>query len=114
MAVNYNDQAARYIAKRDPPGFLRCVFPKCDPALVFFGWLDTRTVPYPGEPDRICDTVAGLGHTTDPDKFWAAVVEFQAAPDEEGLERLLEYKVRLRRELKHPPLGVDTTSSGRC
>jgi len=64
------------------------------------GWLDTRTLPFPGEPDRICDTVAGLarGPTAAPE--WALVIEFQAEPDPDILDRLLEYLARLRRELQ--------------
>ena len=40
------DQAARYVAKLDPPGFLRWLLSSLDPGLAFRGWLDTRTLPF--------------------------------------------------------------------
>ena len=60
MAIYVYDQAARYCARLDPIGFLRWLLPRLDPALLFHCWLDTRTVPFPGAPDRTCDTVADL------------------------------------------------------
>lgn len=97
------DQAARYGAKLDPPGFLRWLLPELDPALSYGGWLDARTLPFPGEPDRVCDTVAGFHHSSDPDHPLALVVEFQAELDLDILDRFLEYLARLRRELRHGP-----------
>ena len=94
------DQAARYAAKLDPPGFLRWLVPTLDPALTFRSWLDTRTLPFPGEPDRICDTVAGLARGSIAEPAWALVIEFQAEPDPDMLDRLLEYLARVRRELR--------------
>jgi len=96
--VNDFDQAARYAAKLDPPGFFRWLF---DGPLVFRDWLDTRTIPFPGEPDRTCDTVAGFENPKDIDQPFAVVVEFQSQPASDAVERLLEYVVRLRRELRH-------------
>ena len=95
------DQAARYTAKLDPPAFLRWLLPGLDPALAFRGWLDTRTLPFPGEPDRTCDTVAELLDAAYIGRLWALIVEFQSEPDPEILERLLEYMIRLRREVRH-------------
>ena len=97
------DQAARYTAKLDPPAFLRWLLPGLDPALAFQGWLDTRTLPFPGEPDRTCDTVAELLEAAHLGRLWALIVEFQSEPDPEILERLLEYMIRLRREVRHGP-----------
>lgn len=95
------DQATRYAAKLDPPGFLRWLLSDLAPALAFRGWLDTRTLPFPGEPDRTCDTVAELAQGTTSDPWWALVIEFQAEPDPDMLDRLLEYLARVRRELRH-------------
>jgi hypothetical protein len=101
--MNDFDKAARYTARLDPGGFLRWLLPGMAPALRFAGWLDTRTVPFPGERDRTCDTVAGIEHTAELDQHWAVVVEFQAEPDADMLDRLLEYLARLRRALRHGP-----------
>ena len=70
---------------------------------MFQGWLDTRTLPFPGEPDRTCDTVAEMLDAAHLGRLWALIVEFQSEPDAEILDRLLEYMVRLRREVRHGP-----------
>ena len=90
------DQAARYTAKLDPPAFLRWLLPGLDVMLAFQGWLDTRTLPFPGDRDRTCDTVAEMLDAAHLSRLWALIVEFQSEPDAEILERLLEYMVRLR------------------
>ncbi len=94
--MNDFDQAARYTAKLDPSGFLRWLAPGMDPQLVFREWIDTRTLPFPGEPDRTCDTVAALAG---PLGRCAFVTEFQSHPHRWMLARLLEYLARLNLEL---------------
>jgi hypothetical protein len=102
MTPNPYDQAARYAAKLDAPAFLGWLLgPR---AARFVGWLDTRTIPFPGEPDRTCDTVAGLAETADPSRRWALPIEFQGRPDADLFGRLLEYLGRLWRELRPPDL----------
>jgi hypothetical protein len=47
------DQAARYAAKHlDAEGFLRWLLPRAMAVRVFRRFLDTRTLTFPGEPDR--------------------------------------------------------------
>jgi hypothetical protein len=59
--TNPYDKSARYTAKMDPPGFLRWLLPRMmQGGYAFQRWLDTRRLPFPGEPDRTCDTVAEL------------------------------------------------------
>jgi hypothetical protein len=94
------DQACRYCAKMDPRGFFQWLLPQND-RLVFSQWLDTRTIPFPGEPDRICDTVGGFASQDSELLLAGLVVEFQTEPEGDVLERLLEYAVRVRRELRH-------------
>ena len=103
MPLNVFDQAARYSVQTDPPGFLQWVVPGLNPALRFLGWLDTRTLPFPGEADRTCDTVAELAGDGETGPRWALVVEFQTEPKPDMLDRLLEYLVRLRRGLRFGP-----------
>ena len=103
MAVNVYDQAARYVIKLDPPGFFLWLFAEPPPPLLFHGWLDTRTLPFPGEADRTCDTVAALEEQGRLDDPIALVVEAQAEPDPDMIERLLEYLARFRREYRHGP-----------
>src|SRR3954452_15518442 len=103
VAVNAYDQSARYSVQSDPLGFVRWLIPGLDPGLVFHGCLDTRTLPFPGEPDRTCDTVADLATDRASGPRWALVVEFQSEPEAEMLARLLEYLARLRRGLRFGP-----------
>jgi hypothetical protein len=104
VTANVFDQAARYSVQSDPPGFLRWIVPGLPPALRFQGWLDTRTLPFPGTPDRTCDTVADLAEEdAETGRRWAIVNEFQTEPEPEKLDRLLEYLARLRRGLRFGP-----------
>jgi len=105
--INVFDQSARFVAKADPPGFLRWLIPGLSTGLGFRGWLDTRTSPFPGDPDRTSDTVADLLDPAEPSTRWAVATEFQTDPDPEILDRLLEYLARLRRELRHGPRRRD-------
>ncbi len=100
QTVNPYDQASRYLAKRDPLGLLRWLLPRLGTNWIFHNWLDTRTIPFPGQPDRICDTVACLLDKAARQHWWALVLEFQSQPDEEMFGRLLEYLGRLWRELR--------------
>src|SRR4051812_31577493 len=84
------DRSARYLLRRYLAllGWLLGV-----PAdqLDFVDWLDTRRIPWPGLPERVCDTVA---HLRDPDAHgvpWAVVLEFCRDPDPEMFGRLLVY-----------------------
>ncbi len=51
--TNHYDQASRYLAKLDPLGWL---LPRLTDDWEFHDRLDTRTIPFPGEPDRVCDS----------------------------------------------------------
>jgi hypothetical protein len=107
MAANVWDQAARYAAKLDAPGFFRWLLEGAVENLTFTRWLETQTIPFPGEPDRRCDTVAEVHRADGLGPPWALVVEFQTEPDPDMQERLLEYLGRLRREVRHGPHGRD-------
>lgn len=100
MPPNPYDQAARYLAKLDPTAFLRWLLTGV--LFSFRLWLDTRTIPFPGEPDRTGDTVAGLVDPAEPARWWAVPVEFQTRPDTSLFGRLLEYLGRFWRELRPP------------
>ncbi|HEV3448876.1 MAG TPA: hypothetical protein VG099_29845 [Gemmataceae bacterium] len=104
MTRNPFDQAARYVGKLDPPGFLGWLVPTLTAPLAFDGWLDTRTIPFPGDPDRTCDTVAAITDATTPANWWVIPIEFQTRPDPELFGRLLEYLGRLWLELRPPSL----------
>lgn len=94
------DQACRYLTNLDPAGFIRWLL-GASPPVSFRSWLDTRTLPFPGDENRICDRVAHLEDPGEPDNPIAFNVEFQSENDAVILERMLEYGARLRRALRH-------------
>src|SRR6516165_7727809 len=94
------DQSARYLIKRDPSAFFRWAAPGMLEAWNFLGFVDTTTAAFPGEPDRICDTVAEFASPERPGQRRLVDVEVQAAPHPDMLERLGEYAYRLRREVR--------------
>jgi hypothetical protein len=97
---NHFDQASRYLAKLDPAGFIRWLLAADGPHFAFQEWLDTRTLPFPGHPDRTCDTVAELVELRKEGSRWALPLEFQTKPDPEMFGRWLEYLGRLWREIR--------------
>jgi hypothetical protein len=100
MTPNPFDQACRYLAKRNPGGMIAWLLPGLSPTVRFRCWLDTRSIPFPGEPERVCDTVAHLVDTsTKASVPWALAIEFQRQPAATMFGRLLEYLGRLWREL---------------
>lgn len=103
--MNDFDQACRYAARLDPEAFLRWVVPAMAPRFRFREWLDTRTVPFPGQGDRTCDTVAALDEDPPSGMERALVVEFQTQPDPRILSRLFVYVARLHDELRCGPDG---------
>jgi hypothetical protein len=102
MPTRY-DQACRYAAKLDAVGLLTWLLREAPEELRFRTWLDTRTLPWPGDPERTCDTVAWLGDA-DPAVEWAVPVEFCLEPDGEMFGRLLVYLGQLWSE-KRPTDG---------
>lgn len=90
MSINRFDQASRYAAKLDAVGFLSWLLSESAEDLRFRMWLDTRTLPFPGDPERTCDTVAWLGDA-DPAIEWAVPVEFCLQPIADLFGRLLVY-----------------------
>lgn len=100
MARNFYDQASRYLAKLDPPGVLCWLLGLLRDALLFRRWLDTRLIPFPGEPDRFCDTVASVEDLARHQLPWAIVVEFQIEPDPLMFGRMLAYEGQVWLEVK--------------
>jgi hypothetical protein len=83
------------------------LLPRAPAGLGFRRWLDTQSIPFPGDPDRRCDTVAELIDADGLRPPWAIIVELSTRPDPDLTDRLLEYLARLRRELRHGPHGRD-------
>ncbi len=100
VAARDFDKASRYAARvLDPDGFLRWLLGEgIWSAWRWAGWLDTQSVPFPGEPDRRCDTVARFERRAQDAPPMAAVIEFMSVTRTAILERLGEYVFRVRRE----------------
>jgi hypothetical protein len=100
--ANPFDKAARYAARQlDAAGFLRWLLPEVFQGWRWEGWLDTRGVPFPGEPERQSDTVAAFRRLAADAPPAAAVIEFQSRPRGDMPERVAEYALRLRREVPY-------------
>ncbi len=111
MPPNRFDQACRYAAKLDAVGFLCWLLREDTAELRFRTWLDTRTLPFPGDPERTCDTVAWLADA-DPDIEWAVPVEFALEPSGEFFGRLLVYLGQLWLEKRPTTAGGERFSVG--
>ena len=101
MPENPFDKAARFAAAQlDPPEFLAWLLEVPAEQLGFSGWLDTRGIPFPGEPDRVGDTVARLDPPGGSEPPCALAIEFQIDPDALMFGRLLGYLADLWTRLK--------------
>lgn len=104
MAENHFDQGCRYqLINLDSRGLIAWLLGLKQGDFTFQGWLDTRSIPFPGQPDRTCDTVAHLTNELAHGVPWAVPFEFQSEPDPEMPGRLLEYLGRVWREKKPDP-----------
>jgi hypothetical protein len=100
MSQNVYDQASRYFAKLEPAVLLPWLMGVAPADLIFRGWIDTRLIPFPGEADRYCDTVAHLENVQEGQVPWAVILEFQIVPDALMFGRSLGYGIQIWLELK--------------
>lgn len=96
------DQAARFAAQVDPDAVVRRVLQPALAPLQFREWLDTRTIPLPGGPDRIADLVVALedAETLQPALL---ILEFQSRHDPDKLDVTLEEAGILRGHVRRGP-----------
>ena len=94
------DQAARFAAKADAGVVPARLLAGSGISLTFREWLETRTVPLPGGPDRTADLVAALDDPASPDGSWLLVLEFQAQVDPDKLDVALEEVAILRSRVR--------------
>lgn len=93
------DQAARFAAQADPEAVVRRVLVPTGVSPSFREWLDTRTIPLPGGPDRTADLVAALDAPTGQPVL--LVFEFQSRHDPDKLDVTLEEAGILRGHARH-------------
>jgi hypothetical protein len=95
------DQGARYLIRRNPLGFFTWLSARFVAAWTFRRWVDTSNLAFPGEPDRLPDTVAEFVQKASPSRRCLLDIEVQSYPDVDMLERQGEYAFRLRRERRY-------------
>lgn len=91
MIENPFDKACRCLLKQDPLAMLTWLLGLASGLFTFLRWIDARRLPFPGQPDRICDTVAHLERLDDNHRPWAVVVEFNILPESMMFGRMLAY-----------------------
>jgi hypothetical protein len=95
------DQAARYATQAEPEAVVSRLLSGLAVRLRFREWVDTRTAPRPGDPDRTADRVAALIDESAPDRPWLLVLEFQAQHDPDKLDVTLAEAGQLRIGVRH-------------
>ncbi len=95
------DQAARFAAQADPVTVPQRLLAGKNAALRFRAWLDTRSLPLPGGPERTADLIAALDDVGAADQPWLLVLEFQAQVDADKLDVTLEEVAVLRSRARH-------------
>jgi hypothetical protein len=97
---NVYDQASRFLLRLGAQAWLLWLLGAKPEEVGFVCWLDTRALPWPGQPDRTCDTVAWLSDHSDGDRPRALVAESQVQPDPEMFGRLSQYLGAVRVDLR--------------
>lgn len=95
------DKAGRYLIRLDPLGFFTWLCAEFVRVWRFRGWLDTSAIPFPGERQRVCDTVAEFIHRRDRRRRCLLDTEVQSHPHLDMPERLGEYAFQLRRQRRY-------------
>jgi hypothetical protein len=80
------DSGSRYIIKLQPKELIRW---RLRGEVAFRAWLDTRTLPFPGTPQQICDTVCRCEEADG--RPWAIPVESQTQPHPDMFGRVTAY-----------------------
>jgi hypothetical protein len=88
---NPYDQACRFLLRQFDRPLLSWLLGLPLVELAFVDWLDTRALPWPGQSDRTCYTVAFLRDRVTGGLPWAVPVEFQIDPAPLMFGRGLEY-----------------------
>src|SRR5471030_1105492 len=77
--------------KLEPVAMLAWLLGLGSSVFAFVRWIDARRLPFPGNPDRTCDTVAHVERLDDNHVPWAVVVEFNIEPDSLMFGRMTAY-----------------------
>jgi hypothetical protein len=89
--ANPFDHASRGLLRRASPALLWWLLKVSPSQAQFVRWLDTR-LTVPGQPERVCDTIAHVLRVDQDFYPWAIPIEFQVAPDGRMFGRALVYE----------------------
>jgi hypothetical protein len=101
--MNDFDMTCRRMVKDTPEAFLPWLFPDFDTVARRGGWVDTRRIAFPGEPDQTGDLVFELDIRDPVQPPWAVALEFQLEPDPHMFGRLLSFLGTLSTERQPDP-----------
>ena len=101
VIVNDYDKASRRAIKEDPPRCTEWLLPRLQVKHPFREWFDARQLPFPGERDRYCDTVAVFERPEDPETRWVVVIEALSEPQRLMPARMFHYGSGLYLELEN-------------
>jgi len=91
MPVNDFDKVCRRMVKAAPEAFLRWLFADFDDVARCRGWVDTRRLAFPGNPDQTGDLVFEVETLQAIGPPWAVGLEFQVEPDPDMPGWLLQF-----------------------
>jgi len=97
------DQAGRFAAQAHPEIVPGRRLQRSGLPLTFREWIDTRTLPLPGGPDRTADLVAAMDDPNVLGTPWLIVIEIQAQIDALKIDVTLEEVAVLRNRVRHGP-----------
>src|SRR5437764_3535522 len=89
--TNPFDHASRGLLRRARPPLLYWLLKLSQAQVSFVRWLDTH-LTVPGQPERVCDTIAHVLRADQNHYPWATPVEFQVAPDALMFGRVMVYE----------------------
>jgi hypothetical protein len=104
IAMNDFDLASRRMAKSAPVAFFQWLMTSFSTYLHFNRWEDTRTIPFPGNPERTGDSIAVLEEIQTPGPPWIMPIEFQLEPDPQMFGRMLVFLGLIWQEKRPDPL----------
>jgi hypothetical protein len=98
--MNDFDQAARYAVRHlgEEEFFRWLLGDGFVAAWRWSKWLDTQAVPFPGEPDRRCDTVGAFDRRAGDQPPLAVIVEFMSQTRSVSLRRLTQYGLQVQED----------------
>src|ERR1700719_3209410 len=85
------DKVSRLMAKLRPVAIFHLLLTNFSQHFRYCGWVDVRSITWPGDPERTGDVVALWEARSELGPPWAFDLEFQTRPDPDSFGRLLVF-----------------------